>query len=107
MAEPNPGPVVVVTHHAPSALSLGHDLQFQDAVRAAYASNLEELVAGSGAALWVHGHIHRAADYSVGGTRVICNPRGYPDEPGTGIMIRTLGRWEKLDGERYLVAGRP
>jgi predicted phosphodiesterase len=84
LAEPAPGPVVVVTHHAPSVLSWGQNWG-QEAVGAAYASNLDELVAQSGAALWVHGHIHRAADYSMGGTRVICNPRGYPDEPCTGF----------------------
>lgn len=27
--------------------------------------------------LWIHGHTHDSFDYSVYGTRVICNPRGY------------------------------
>lgn len=31
-------------------------------------------------ALWVHGHSHTAVDYDVAGTRVVCNPRGYPGE---------------------------
>lgn len=84
LSEPTSGPVVVVTHHAPSALSLGQD-RFQDAVGAAYASNLAEMVEGGGAALWVHGHIHRAADYFLGLTQVICNPRGYPDDPVAGF----------------------
>jgi Icc-related predicted phosphoesterase len=80
LAEPKRGPVVVVTHHAPSALSLGNH-ESLDLVSAAFASRLDKLVAESGAALWVHGHIHRATDYCLGNTRVICNPRGYPDEP--------------------------
>jgi predicted phosphodiesterase len=38
---------------------------------------LDELVARSGAALWIHGHTHVSQDYRIGNTRVICNPRGY------------------------------
>ena len=78
-AETAPGPVVVITHHAPSSRSLGNDGPL-DLLSAAFASRLDDLVAQSGAALWVHGHIHQAADYHLGSTRVICNPRGYPDE---------------------------
>jgi len=28
-------------------------------------------------------HIHVTSDYWLGGTRVICNPKGYPDEINT------------------------
>ena len=38
-------------------------LPVPEAAGAADASNLDELAARSGAALWVHGHIHQAADY--------------------------------------------
>ncbi|HOX24298.1 MAG TPA: metallophosphoesterase [Candidatus Krumholzibacteria bacterium] len=70
---------VVVTHHAPSAGSVSvapDDQPFSPA----YASNLEALITTSGPALWLHGHIHRARDYRLGGTRVVCNPRGYPGQ---------------------------
>jgi predicted phosphodiesterase len=30
--------------------------------------------------LIVHGHTHRRMDYMIGNTRVICHPRGYPNE---------------------------
>jgi predicted phosphodiesterase len=30
--------------------------------------------------LWIHGHTHDPFDYEINGTRVICNPRGYPGE---------------------------
>lgn len=30
--------------------------------------------------LIVHGHTHERFDYMIGNTRVICNPRGYPNE---------------------------
>jgi predicted phosphodiesterase len=71
--------LVIITHHAPSARSIPASFQ-EDILSAAYASHLEAFVAESGAKLWVHGHLHIQQDYSIGNTRVICNPRGYPDE---------------------------
>lgn len=69
-------PVVVITHHLPSARSL--DGKYKDSrYNAGYASNLDDLVERSGAALWVHGHTHVSKDYTIGGTRIACNPRGY------------------------------
>lgn len=69
-------PVVVVTHHLPSARSI--DDRYADSdCNAAFASRLDTLVATSEAALWVHGHTHVSQDYRIGETRVVCNPRGY------------------------------
>jgi hypothetical protein len=31
---------------------------------------------------WVHGHTHHQRDYMLGRARVVCNPRGYPEETG-------------------------
>jgi Icc-related predicted phosphoesterase len=73
----NDGPTVVVTHHAPSARSL--DNPHMD-LRWCYASEHDNLVERSGAALWIHGHLHNAVDYMIGGTRVVSNPRGHGDE---------------------------
>jgi len=65
---------VVVTHHAPSALSLEFQEPCLDA-DASYASHLDPLVAKTD--LWVHGHTHVVTDYRVGSGRVVSNPRGY------------------------------
>ncbi|BAU12417.1 metallophosphoesterase, putative [Leptolyngbya sp. NIES-3755] len=73
------GKVVIITHHAPSPRSI-LERDREDILSAAYASHLDSFVEESGAALWVHGHIHTQQDYRIGETRVICNPRGYPDE---------------------------
>ena len=27
--------------------------------------------------LWTHGHTHDEFDYTIGSTRIVCNPRGY------------------------------
>ncbi len=74
-----PGNVVVITHHAPSLKSLPvskHD----DILSAAYVSELDEFVSQSGARFWINGHLHAPSDYTLGTTRVLCNPKGYPDE---------------------------
>jgi predicted phosphodiesterase len=71
--------IVVVTHHAPSARSMPDRFK-DDLVSAAYASSLDEFVASSGVQLWIHGHVHDSVDYRIGNTRVVANPRGYPDE---------------------------
>ena len=72
-------PTVIVTHHAPRSRSLD-PVDAEELISAAYASNLDSLVAASHARLWIHGHLHRPADYWIGETRIISNPRGYPDE---------------------------
>jgi predicted phosphodiesterase len=82
--EPFDGPTVVVTHHAPSIRSILAEHQ-ADPLSAAYASDVEALMDGSKAKLWVHGHTHHAVDYIVNGTRVRSNQRGYPDEPADGF----------------------
>jgi Icc-related predicted phosphoesterase len=70
------GQTVVVSHHAVSRRSISE--RFADNMTsAAFASNLDGLVERSGAALWVHGHVHHSCDYEIGGTRVCCNARGY------------------------------
>ena len=72
---PHPGPTVVVTHHLPGAGSVPHRYEHELA-NAGFASHLDALMGR--AALWVHGHTHDSFDYRRGGTRVVCNPRGYP-----------------------------
>lgn len=76
--------VVVVTHHAPSPQSI--PTRFRgDPLNPAFASNLEPFISEYEPTMWIHGHIHQRADYVVGNTRVIANPRGYPSEPYTGF----------------------
>jgi predicted phosphodiesterase len=77
--------IVVITHHAPSGRSLP-EFYRDDILSAAYASHLDDFVAASQAQLWIHGHIHAQQDYLLGKTRIICNPRGYPDEPNESFI---------------------
>ena len=78
-AESFDGPTVVITHHAPSMRSLVDNPYSGNHLDAAFANAWDDLM-GDHVALWVHGHSHTAADYQIEGTRVVCNPRGYPDE---------------------------
>lgn len=71
--------IVAISHHAPSLQSIPEKYK-NDILTAAYVSNLDRFVQESGAALWIHGHLHAQCDYMIGSTRVICNPRGYPHE---------------------------
>ncbi len=70
----HPGPTVVVTHHAPHALSV-HPRYAGDPVNAGFVSDLGPLL--ELADLWLHGHVHDSFDYRVGRARVVCNPAGY------------------------------
>lgn len=79
LAEPHEGPTVVVTHHGPSVRSI-HPRYQGHWLNGAFASDLGDMVATSGAAAWFHGHTHDSFDYQLGETRVVCNPRGYPPD---------------------------
>jgi calcineurin-like phosphoesterase family protein len=72
-----PGPTVVVTHHPPHPGSIAPKFATHP-LNPAFVSNLEDLMGR--ARLWIHGHTHFALDYTVRGTRVVCNARGYPGE---------------------------
>lgn len=79
LAIPFSGPTVVITHHAPSLRSLQGNPHTGGHLDAAFASRWDDLM-GDSIALWLHGHVHTAVDYELNGTRVVCNPRGYPGE---------------------------
>jgi len=76
--------VAVVTHHAPSRESIPSTLE-GDPCNPAFASDLNSFIVESEAQLWVHGHIHYCWDYTLGKTRVLANPRGYPTESRKGF----------------------
>ncbi|TYP65328.1 metallophosphoesterase family protein [Stutzerimonas stutzeri] len=78
--EPFDGKTVVITHRAPSLRSLADSPDAGTLLDAAYANDCEDLLGGERVALWLHGHSHFAVDYEIRGTRVVCNPRGYPSE---------------------------
>lgn len=76
---------VIVTHHAPSIRSLPERRQ-SELVSCAYASHLDGFVERHRPQLWIHGHIHHNNDYQIGSTRILSNPRAYPDSPNRNFI---------------------
>ncbi|MDM4768312.1 metallophosphoesterase [Pelomonas sp. SE-A7] len=75
LTEPFDGKTVVVTHHAPTPLSVAARYR-NDWLTPAFVSDLPKSFFDV-PSLWVHGHTHTAFDYAIGACRVVSNPRGY------------------------------
>lgn len=72
------GKCVVVSHHAPSFVSVPREYREEFTVNSAYATDLGEFILDRPKiGLWIHGHMHDPVDYMIGSTRVVSNPRGY------------------------------
>jgi len=90
--------VVVISHHAPSHLSI-HPKWAGHSLNAAFSSDLFDPIKDSGPDLWFHGHMHDNFDYVIGNTRVICNPRGYSKIINTQVFY---SMWiPACDGKRF------
>lgn len=77
-AKSTPLPVVVVTHHAPSKLSIKPRYADDHLMNGGYSSDLSEFMLDHPEILsWHHGHTHSRFKYQIGNTWVLCNPRGY------------------------------
>lgn len=72
---PFDGPTVVVTHHAPSAMSVAPQY-VGDRLAPAFVSDLPAEFFDV-PALWIHGHTHHSTDHTQRRCRVLSNPRGY------------------------------
>jgi len=83
LAENTTNNSIVVTHHAPSERSV-HARYKGNPDNGSYYSDLDSLILATQPKLWIHGHMHDSSDYKIGGTRIICNPRGYPRENPAG-----------------------
>lgn len=78
---PSAGPTVVVTHHGPHPRSI-HPRYAGKPLNAGFASDLSDEIERWQPELWVHGHTHANIDCRIGRTRLLCNPKGYPNENG-------------------------
>lgn len=77
--------IVVVTHHTPSFQSCSEQYKSDYLMNGAYHSELsEQIFDRPQIKLWTHGHTHHCFDYTIGETRVVCNPRGYDGYEATG-----------------------
>lgn len=67
---------IAVTHHLPSYKSVapqyrGHPLN------PFFVREVDDIILEKKPAYWVHGHTHTSTSYTLGNTRVLCNPFGY------------------------------
>lgn len=70
--------VVMITHHAPSFMSISEQYRDDFHMNGGYASDLSELILdNTQIKVWIHGHVHSTHDYMIGDTRILANPRGY------------------------------
>jgi len=70
---------VIITHHAPSKAGLNPAF-VGNGLDGAYASDLDDLVASSGAAAWIHGHTHLRRKYRIDDVDVLSNCLGFIDK---------------------------
>jgi Icc-related predicted phosphoesterase len=88
LAQPFDGPTVVITHHLPSLKCVNPRFLIDEQERlfsAAFASNVDGLIERHQPELWIHGHTHDCVDVTIGTTRIVANPGGYPREPNPGF----------------------
>lgn len=70
--------IVVITHHAPSKSSIHEKYAADTLMNGNFATDMDQFIMDNPQIqLWIHGHMHDCFDYGIGGTRVLCNPRGY------------------------------
>jgi predicted phosphodiesterase len=73
--------VVVVTHHSPSHQSIAPQYKHEELMNGAFHNQLDYMMEmAENVKAWIHGHTHDEFDYTIGITKVLCNPRGYPKE---------------------------
>ncbi len=67
---------IVVTHHMPSYRCI-HENYAGNPLNPAFASDLDWLIKKYKPIMWVHGHTHSSLGFTIGETKIICNPFGY------------------------------
>ena len=76
LAKRNGSKVIVITHHAPSPLSITPRFK-GDILNGAFMSDLSNKIEVNGPDYWIHGHMHTSCEYEIGDTKIINNPWGY------------------------------
>jgi hypothetical protein len=71
-------PLIIMSHFVPHPRSI-HEQYQGDACNPYFATDLSRLF-GPPVSLWIHGHTHSSFRYTINGTDVVCNPRGYGRE---------------------------
>ena len=70
---------IVITHHLPSELSIAPQYK-RDTLNRFFCHDMTNFILDRKPSIWIHGHTHNSFDYTLGSTRIICNPAGYMGE---------------------------
>ena len=70
---------IVLTHHIPAYSTVPPIFQ-GDNLNRFFVCDMTELILERKPPLWVYGHTHLPNDSTIGNTRVVCWPYGYPSE---------------------------
>jgi len=72
--------ILVMTHHAPTRLSISEEFLSSE-INGAFVSDLSNEILNIDYELtWIHGHVHQNHKYNLGKSTIICNPHGYQNE---------------------------
>ena len=70
---------IVVTHHLPSKKSVNWKY-FDSPLNRFFVCEMDDVIEKTKPKYWGHGHTHERTNYQLFDTKVIANPRGYPNE---------------------------
>lgn len=93
VAEKHDEKFVVVGHHTPSFQSMAAKYIDDDLMNGGYHSDLSDFILDHPQIkLWTHGHTHELFDYTIGETRIVCNPRGYAgyEETADNFQLKVI-----------------
>lgn len=80
-SQPLRGSRVVISHHVPMESRETYNAK-GDAYLAYLALDMEGIIKEHKPDLWVYGHNHIPSNMTIGNTRLVSNPRGYPTQSG-------------------------
>lgn len=73
---------LVMTHHTPSFKSIHPKYENSYPVNYAFSSDLSKVIDRyPRIKTWIHGHTHDTFNYTQGTCHIMCNPRGYTNNP--------------------------
>jgi Icc-related predicted phosphoesterase len=70
---------IVITHHIPTLMGI-HEKYVGQAWNKFFCHDMTGFIMEKQPKLWVFGHTHEKFDFQLGKTRMLCNPRAYPNE---------------------------